>query len=114
MTIRRVTSMEFRPLVLAVVVVTSTACAAVGTSPGADSPALTAATVATVAPVVDATVPPESTTEPPVVTTEPPPVAVVPPDGPPAPDFTLALGDGRSFTLSEETRPVYMVFWAEW
>jgi hypothetical protein len=31
-----------------------------------------------------------------------------------APDFTLQLGDGGTFTLSAETRPVFMVFWAEW
>ena len=31
-----------------------------------------------------------------------------------APDFTLALGDGGTFVLSEEARPVYLVFWAEW
>lgn len=31
-----------------------------------------------------------------------------------APDFTLALGNGGTFTLSEESRPVFMVFWAEW
>lgn len=37
-----------------------------------------------------------------------------PPDGPPAPDFTMALESGGSFTLSEATEPVYMVFWAEW
>lgn len=36
------------------------------------------------------------------------------PEGPDAPDFTLALGEGGSFTLSEEQKPVYMVFWAEW
>lgn len=36
------------------------------------------------------------------------------PTGPPAPDFTLALGDGRTFMLAQETRPVYLVFWAEW
>lgn len=36
------------------------------------------------------------------------------PDGPAAPDFTLALGDGRSFTLSDEAQPVFMIFWAEW
>ncbi|GMQ86597.1 MAG: hypothetical protein BMS9Abin07_2182 [Acidimicrobiia bacterium] len=35
-------------------------------------------------------------------------------DGPPAPDFTLALDGGGSFTLSAEEKPVYMVFWAEW
>ena len=31
-----------------------------------------------------------------------------------APDFELALGQGGIFTLSDEQRPVYMVFWAEW
>lgn len=31
-----------------------------------------------------------------------------------APDFTLGLGDGGTFVLSEEVRPVYLVFWAEW
>ena len=31
-----------------------------------------------------------------------------------APDFDLLLGDGSTFVLSEETRPVFMVFWAEW
>jgi len=36
------------------------------------------------------------------------------PDGPDAPEFTLALGEGGSFTLSQEQKPVYMVFWAEW
>ncbi len=38
------------------------------------------------------------------------------PDGPAAPDFTLALGaDGAStFSLSQEVKPVFMVFWAEW
>lgn len=35
-------------------------------------------------------------------------------EGPVAPDFTLALGDGGVFTLSEGAKPVYMVFWAEW
>lgn len=31
-----------------------------------------------------------------------------------APDFALGLGDGGTFVLSEEARPVYLVFWAEW
>ena len=33
---------------------------------------------------------------------------------PVAPDFTLALGDGGTYTLSEGAKPVYLVFWAEW
>ena len=36
------------------------------------------------------------------------------PDRELAPDFSLALGSGSTFVLSEETRPVFMVFWAEW
>jgi hypothetical protein len=36
------------------------------------------------------------------------------PDGPVAPSFTLVLGDGSTFDLAREARPVYMVFWAEW
>lgn len=41
--------------------------------------------------------------------------APLPPlDGPSAPDFSLQLSDGSTFMLSEEARPVYMVFWAEW
>lgn len=49
--------------------------------------------------------------EDPAATTE----AVAPePEGEPAPDFTLALADGGEFMLSADTRPVYMVFWAEW
>jgi hypothetical protein len=31
-----------------------------------------------------------------------------------APDFHLLLSDGSTFTLSEEARPVYLLFWAEW
>ena len=42
------------------------------------------------------------------------PSPTIPEDAPPAPDFTLALGDGTSFTLSEESKPVYMIFWADW
>lgn len=53
--------------------------------------------------VTSTTVPATGDTEPPVVV-----------DGPPAPDFTLALADGTEFVLSEEQKPVYMVFWAEW
>lgn len=35
-------------------------------------------------------------------------------DGPPAPNFELALSDGSTFKLSDEQKPVYVVFWAEW
>lgn len=35
-------------------------------------------------------------------------------EGPAAPDFTFALSDGSSFSLSDEQKPVYLVFWAEW
>lgn len=42
-------------------------------------------------------------------TTEPPSS-----DRPAAPDFTLELGEGGEYTLSEGEKPVYLVFWAEW
>jgi hypothetical protein len=35
-------------------------------------------------------------------------------EGPAAPDFTFALADGSTFSLSDEQKPVYLVFWAEW
>lgn len=34
--------------------------------------------------------------------------------GPPAPDFTLQLASGGDFVLSQQTRPVVVIFWAEW
>ena len=37
-----------------------------------------------------------------------------PVEGPAAPDFTVVLDDGTEFTLSQEQKPVYLVFWAEW
>jgi hypothetical protein len=39
---------------------------------------------------------------------------IVEPEGPLAPDFTLALEPSGEFVLSQEVKPVYMVFWAEW
>jgi len=36
------------------------------------------------------------------------------PGRPIAPDFSLELADGSSFRLSQETQPIFMVFWAEW
>ena len=35
-------------------------------------------------------------------------------DGPMAHDFELALQPTGEFVLSQEVKPVYMVFWAEW
>ncbi len=35
-------------------------------------------------------------------------------EGPTPLDFELALADGSSFKLSDEAKPVYLVFWAEW
>ncbi len=35
-------------------------------------------------------------------------------EGPSAPNFTMALASGDSFTLYDEQKPVYMIFWAEW
>lgn len=46
--------------------------------------------------------------------TSPTTIVRVRPEGEPAPDFSLALGEGGTFTLSEETRPVFLLFWAEW
>lgn len=51
------------------------------------------------------------------VTTQPTPPSdntVTTSDRPLAPDFTLVLGDGGAYTLSEAAKPVYLVFWAEW
>jgi hypothetical protein len=36
------------------------------------------------------------------------------PEGPAAPDFSLALEPSGEFVLSQEVKPVYMIFWAEW
>jgi hypothetical protein len=60
-------------------------------------------TTSTIAPVPTTRAPAGS-----VTTTAPPD------DRPVAPDFSLELGAGGTFVLSEETRPVFMVFWAEW
>ena len=52
-----------------------------------------------------------TTSSPTTVTTEAPPTT---PAGDPAPDFSLELGDGSTFVLSAEQKPLFMVFWAEW
>lgn len=35
-------------------------------------------------------------------------------DLPLAPDFTLELGTGGEYRLTDTDNPVYLVFWAEW
>lgn len=35
-------------------------------------------------------------------------------DLPLAPEFTLELGTGGEYRLSDSQNPVYLVFWAEW
>lgn len=64
---------------------------------------------------------PSATTAPPAADTTAPSVTdttavtyATVPSASAAPDFTLALGDGGTFMLSAETRPVFMIFWAEW
>jgi hypothetical protein len=42
------------------------------------------------------------------------PNQTIAPEGPGAPDFTMVLADGDTFTLSEQAMPVYMIFWADW
>jgi thiol-disulfide isomerase/thioredoxin len=79
----------------------NTAAPSTSTTGAAPTPATTQAPGTTGAPGTTST-PSEPTT------------TRVRPDGEAAPDFTLALGDGGTFTLSEEQKPVYMVFWAEW
>jgi len=56
------------------------------------------------------------TTQPaePAATDSPSTTARPRPDGDDAPDFTVELGQGGTFTLSDEQKPVYMIFWAEW
>jgi thiol-disulfide isomerase/thioredoxin len=80
-----------------------------GDAPSTDEPTTTVpvTTAATVPGTTDAP-PVTSETDPATTTTR------VPPDGEPAPDFTIALGEGGEFTLSEAGAPVYLVFWAEW
>ena len=88
-----------------------------GGNEGVSTPLATTAPAAVPSP--DSTAPDGSTD---AVTTTPAPESVPgqssrpapDPDREIAPDFTLNLGSGSTFVLSEETRPVFMVFWAEW
>ncbi len=86
----------------------SLAAVACGGGAAPDEPAPAAEITTTPA---EDTVPPADPAPPGTAAEEPPQTSV---EGPPAPDFALALGDGGVFTLSEEQKPVYLVFWAEW
>ena len=80
----------------------TTAATSTPTTTAADEPAPTESESASETPAEE----PETTT----TTTVPPPE----PLGPPAPDFTLELGTGGTFVLSQQTTPVVIFFWAEW
>jgi hypothetical protein len=95
--------------VIAAAAVFAAGCAT-GTQPEAAPETVAPSTVATTAAPVTTDDAEPATAPDPTTTT-----AAVIVDGPPAPDFTLALEDPQGvFTLSEEQKPVYMVFWAEW
>lgn len=55
-----------------------------------------------------------TSTESPSTTIAGPQTTVTISDRPLAPEFTLELGEGGEYTLSEGEKPVYLVFWAEW
>ena len=72
-------------------------------------------TTTTAAPTTTTAAPTTTTTAAPTTTTAAPTTTTTEAHNrPAAPDFTLELGNGGTFTLSAEPRPVYMVFWAEW
>lgn len=56
----------------------------------------------------------ETTTTAPADTTSTEPEKTTRSDRQRAPDFTLQLGDGGTYTLSEGDKSVYLIFWAEW
>ena len=72
-------------------------------------------TTTTAAPTTTTAAPTTTTTAAPTTTTAAPTTTTTEAHNrPAAPDFTLELGNGGTFTLSAEPRPVYMLFWAEW
>jgi thiol-disulfide isomerase/thioredoxin len=94
-----------RGAIVIVVAVVLAACAVDSTAPDTTAPPTTAP------PTVGEPSTP-ATTEPATVSGAP--TTRVPPNGDPAPDFTLVLGEGGEFTLSDAGTPVHLVFWAEW
>lgn len=67
-------------------------------------------------PEVSTTASPDTSdsTQPNETTTTEPGATATTSDRQQAPDFTLELGEGGQYTLSEGEKPVYLVFWAEW
>ena len=98
MLVHRLSALSFALLLIA-------GCTATAT------PSATTIQDATTTTLAGATTVPAQGGDPDDATTTPTRVA---PEGEPAPDFTLALDGGGSFTLSAETKPVLLVFWAEW
>ncbi len=96
--------------VLVAVVLLASACGGVATEVSSAVEPIAGA-VTTVSETTPAPAGATDTTGPSVSEPEPSPSGV---DGPAAPDFSLVLSDGSTFTLSEGSKPVYMVFWAEW
>jgi hypothetical protein len=97
-------------LLLATLALIVVACSDAPDTAGTSQPAGSAGNQTSTLPGADGTAVPDTTesTETPEGTTG------TTSDRPLAPDFTLELGDGGSFTLSEGEKPVYLVFWAEW
>lgn len=98
-----------RTRLLLVVVLVASACAQptsepVATSSTPSTPSTTAAPSQTAE--TTSTLPSSEETS----TTRPAPN----PDRNLAPDFALTLSDGSEYQLTNEVRPVYLVFWAEW
>ena len=65
-------------------------------------------------PPADGSSDPASTTTQQPTETQSPPATEPLIDGPAAPLFELALHSGETFSLADEQKPVYLVFWAEW
>lgn len=106
-------------LMLAAVTVAAACSASVETPDSTSPPADSSATADSSQPPVDSeqTTVPSGTASPDTTVREGAslvPSPTIPADAPPAPDFTLALADGESFTLAEQAMPVYMIFWADW
>ncbi|MFO7699426.1 MAG: hypothetical protein R6W79_02320 [Acidimicrobiia bacterium] len=99
------------PILAVVLALAASACGA-STDP-AQSDEATTSVAPTTSTQSDSQAPPG---EEPAGTTTVPEASEDRPEGPVAPDFTLALGaDGaETFVLSQEVKPVFMVFWAEW